>query len=119
MYPNFELINKLYNEYSAKSKDGINYTSRHIEKNSSHNLYSGKYDRIYFSINYRPPINEEIYCKIEMLYMIDGNPTTVDFYYSEDNIMMCKFKGREEKMCKKNLYNILDSIIMEYIDYWF
>ena len=54
-YPDFELIQKLYDEYRKNSKDGIDYTSVNVENNASHYLYSGTYDRIYFSINYEPP----------------------------------------------------------------
>ncbi len=50
-YPDFELIQKLYDEYRKNSKDGIDYTSVNVENNASHYLYSGTYDRIYFSIN--------------------------------------------------------------------
>lgn len=49
-YPDFELIQKLYDEYRKNSKDGIDYTSVNVENNASHYLYSGTYDRIYFSI---------------------------------------------------------------------
>ena len=54
IYPDFELIQKLYDEYRKNSKDGIDYTSVNVENNASHYLYSGTYDRIYFSINYEP-----------------------------------------------------------------
>ena len=39
-YPDFELIQKLYDEYRKNSKDGIDYTSVNVENNASHYLYS-------------------------------------------------------------------------------
>ena len=40
-YPDFKLIQKLYDEYRKNSKDGIDYTSVNVENNASHYLYSG------------------------------------------------------------------------------
>lgn len=70
LYPDFELIQVLYNEYRKKSKNGFDYTSTNVDKNTAHYLYSGTYDRIYFSINYNPASGEDRYCKITIRYTI-------------------------------------------------
>lgn len=86
-YPDFELIQKLYDEYRKNSKDGIDYTSVNVENNASHYLYSGTYDRIYFSINYEPARGTDRYCSITIKYTIDSWKT-IRFYYSEDGTML-------------------------------
>lgn len=114
IYPDFELIQKLHKEYRKKSKDGIDYTSVNVENNSSHYLYSGTYDRIYFSINYVPARGSDRYCSITIQYTIDSWKT-IRFYYSEDGTILSDYNGGVELLCAKTLYNILNSIIMEYI----
>ena len=113
-YPDFELIQKLYDEYRKNSKDGIDYTSVNVENNASHYLYSGTYDRIYFSINYEPARGTDRYCSITIKYTIDSWKT-IRFYYSEDGTMLSDHNGVVKLMCVETLYNILNSIIMEYI----
>lgn len=88
IYPDFELIQKLYTEYSKKSKDGINFTSVNVENNSSHYLYSGTYDRIYLSINYEPAHNKERYCSITIKYRIEAWKT-IRFFYSDGGAIVC------------------------------
>lgn len=113
-YPDFELIQKLYDEYRKNSKDGIDYTSVNVENNASHYLYSGTYDRIYFSINYEPARGTDRYCSITIKYTIDSWKT-IRFYYSEDGTILSDHNGVVKLMCVESLYNILNSIIMEYI----
>ncbi len=113
-YPNFELTQKLYDEYCKNSKDGIDYTSANVENNTSHYLYSGTYDRINFSINYEPARGTDKYCSITIEYRID-NWKTIRFYYSENGIILSDYNDTREPLYVETLYKILDSIIMEYI----
>ena len=112
-YPDFELIQNLYDEYRKKTKDGIDYTTVNIENNTSHYLYSGTYDRIYFSINYIPASGTDRYCSIEISYQIDSWKT-IRFYYSKDGLILCEHNGIKNQMCVKTLYDVLNSIVMEY-----
>lgn len=114
VYPDFKLIQKLYDEYRQKSKDGINYTSVNVENNADHYLYSSTYDRIYFSINYKSAHGTDRYCAITIEYRIN-NWTTIRFYYSENGAIVCDHNGITELLSVKKLTNILNSIIMEYI----
>lgn len=113
-YPDFELIQKLYNEYHKTSKDGIDYTSVNVENNACHYLYSGTYDRIYFSINYEPARGTDRYCSITIRYTIDSSKT-IRFYYSEDGTILSDHNGVVKLLCVETMYNILNSMIMEYI----
>lgn len=113
-YPDFELIQKLYDEYRIKSKNGIDYTSKNVENNTAHYLYSGTYDRIYFSINYEPAHGTDRYCSITIKYIIDSWKA-IRFFYSQDGVLLCDHNGAIELLCVETLYNVLNSIIMEYI----
>ncbi len=113
-YPNFELLQKLHDEYCKKSKDGLDYTSVNVENNSAHYLYSGTYDRIYFSINYEPARAAERYCSITIKYTIT-KWTTIRFYYSGSGAIVCDFNGSTKLVCVKTLTDILNAIVMEYI----
>jgi len=115
MYSGFELIQKLYDEYSKKSKDGIYYTSINVENNSSHYLYSGTYDRIYFSINYDPANSHRKYCSIRISYKIDGMKN-ICFYYSENGAIVYKNKEHEFLLTEDAMVDIMNSIVMEYVE---
>lgn len=113
-YPDFELIQKLYDEYRRKSKDGIDYTSVNVENNADHYLYSGTYDRIYFSVNYEAGRGKNRYCAITIKYTINSWKT-IRFYYSESGAIVCDCNGVTELLSVKTLINIMNSIIMEYV----
>lgn len=113
-YPDFELIQMLYNEYHKKSKDGIDFTTVSVENNTAHYLYSGTYDRIYFSINYEPARGTDRYCSITIKYIIDSWKI-IRFFYSEAGTILCDHNGTVKLMSVETLYDILNSIIMEYI----
>lgn len=118
-YPDFELIEMLYSEYKKKSKDGIDYTSINVEKNVAHYLYSGTYDRIYFSINYNPAQGMEKYCNITIGYIISSEREhkVIKFKYSDNGSMVCDFNGATVLLSSNSLTMIMDSILMEYVTY--
>ena len=87
-YPDFELIQKLYDEYRKNSKDGIDYTSVNVENNASHYLYSGTYDRIYFSINYEPARGTDRYCSITIKYTIDSWKTMDNSFLHSKRLLL-------------------------------
>ena len=77
-------------------------------------FYVNQNCRIYFSINYEPARGTDRYCSITIKYTIDSWKT-IRFYYSEDGTMLSDHNGVVKLMCVETLYNILNSIIMEYI----
>ena len=115
LYPGFELIQKLYDEYRQNSNDGKDYTSINVENNSNHYLYSGTYDRIYFSINYLPAQNSQKYCSIKISYQID-DWKSICFYYSENGAIVYKNKENEHLLTKDAMIDIMKSIVMEYVE---
>ena len=117
LYPSFELIQILYTGYQKKSKDGVDYTSTNVDKNTAHYLYSETYDRIYFSINYNPASGEERYCNITISYHISTIKVSnsIKFQYSDNGAIICEFNGSTELLSTKIMTEILNSIVMEYI----
>lgn len=116
-YPEFELIQMLYGEYRKKSKDGIDYTSVNVERNTAHYLYSGTYDRIYFSINYNPASGRERYCSITISYHISTaeQSKSIKVRYSDNGSIICECNGSTVALSENSMTEILNSIIMEYI----
>lgn len=115
IYPDFELIQYLYNGYLKKSKDGIDFTSKNVEDNRAHSLYSDSYDRIYFSINYDPAKAPEKYCSISIIYRI-SNYKKICFYYSEQGMILCKTENQEKLLTEDVMFDIMNYIVMEYIE---
>lgn len=114
-YPDFELIQKLHEEYCKITRDGIDYTSDNVDNNAKHYLYSRTYDRIYFSVNYEPASGTDRYCSITIKYRID-DWNTIRFYYSENGTIACDYKGSQELLNTEMMSRILNSIIMEYVE---
>lgn len=116
-YPEFELIQILYEEYRKKSKDGVDYTSVNVERNTAHYLYSRTYDRIYFSINYNPASGGERYCNITVSYRIftTKESKSIRVRYSDKGSIICECYGGNIALSVNSLIEILNSIIMEYI----
>lgn len=61
------------------------------------------------------PLTELIGTIILIIEYIIDRLETIRFYYSEDGIILSDYNGAVELLCVKTLYNILNSIIMEYI----
>lgn len=117
LYPKFELTQILYNEYRKQSKDGIDYTSVNVERNTAHYLYSGTYDRIYFYINYNPASGGEQYCNITISYHISTTKESksIRVRYSDNGAIVCEYNGFTVALSVNSMTEILNSIIMEYI----
>ncbi|MBV4207907.1 protein kinase [Phocaeicola vulgatus] len=119
-YEKFEVIQRIYEEYSKKSKDGISYTTKNVDDNSSHYLYSLSYDNIYCSINYNPAKGSEKYANITFNYIIlsSGDSNEIKVFYSDKEELECIYKNKTELFDKTAIYNfikeMIDSIIESY-----
>lgn len=69
-YPTLTFLETLRKEYRAKSKNGVDYTSRSVDDDASHYLYSKSFDDIYIPINYHPATKGETYASITFEYYI-------------------------------------------------
>lgn len=117
LYPDLELIKKLYIDYSKKATDGINYASKSVEENINHYLYSGKFDKIYVAINYMSAGLNEKYCKIIIHYWISQlglNKKYTIFYDSENNVTI-RSDYLNANFNENTLLKILQDMIIDYI----
>lgn len=115
-YPNVELLIKLHNEYSDKSKDGIDYTTRNIEDDSSHYLYSANFDNIYLSINYHPASGNDKYASISSQYRIRSNDkrNEIKVKYNEKDISVIEYNGKIQELNENEIFNYLNNLIIDY-----
>ena len=118
IYSDFELLQKLYEDYRKKSKDGIDYTTVNVENNSAHYLYSTTYDRVYISINYKPARRNERYCHITFEYNIATrtSPKGITICFGPQGEMLCKYDNFVEQLSEEILMRCLDRFIMDYIE---
>ncbi|VYT61606.1 Serine/threonine-protein kinase PknK [Clostridium paraputrificum] len=118
IYPNFEFLEKLYKDYCAKSKDGTDYTTRNVDDNSAHYLYSTSFDNIYLSINYNPASGDEKYASISVYYIINssGKNEQIKIKYNENGILISEYNGITQIFNEKEILNYFDNLIMNYIE---
>lgn len=118
IYPDFELLQKLYEDYRRKSNDGIDYTTINVENNSAHYLYSTTYDRVYISINYKPARGNERYCHITFEYNIATKSTfkVMTICFGEQGEILCKYDNSIDQLSEETLMKYLDKFIMDYIE---
>lgn len=116
-YPDFELLQVLYNEYKQKYKDGIKFTTTNVDNNSAHYLYRRAYDRIYISINYNSRNKNNRYSNLSIMYKI-SNPSstgTIYFRYLENGTIVCENNRDLKLLSVETMINILNIIICKYI----
>ena len=116
IYQNFPLTTKIQQEYQRNSKDGINYSTPNVERNSDHYLYSMSFDDIYFHIDYIPARNGETFGHIEVGYTIRHSNKSISIKIQYENMMIKIIKGSERlDFSELHLYEFLDDMISEYI----
>ena len=69
-YPTVSFLQTLKEEYSRKSKDGVNFTSKNVDDDAAHYLYSKNFDDIYIPIHYVPASKGEIYANVVVEYNV-------------------------------------------------
>ncbi|MBS3987300.1 MAG: protein kinase family protein [Erysipelothrix sp.] len=116
-YKDFPLLKKIKEEYTQKIKKTYIQNSL-IGQNAAYFIFSTTYDNIYISILYNPASNKEKFANIEFTYKINSNSNTGKFlvkYDTHDNIVI-DYLDRREIMNEKTLFEIIDQIIMNYVD---
>lgn len=116
VYPDFGIIQKLYKEYSIKSHDGHDYTTRNVVDNSAHYIYSTNYDCVYFSINYNPASGNERYAKITLGCIIKSiSYEGMKIKYNEHGSLISEYKGNIQSFSKEVMEEYLEGLINNYI----
>lgn len=111
-YPIFELIRRIYEDYTSKSKDGVSYTSSNVDNNSCHYLYSLSYDNIYCSINYNPARGNEKYANITFNYRLaSGIYNEIKVFYSDKEELKYTYNDKCELFNKMTLFGFVEEMI--------
>ena len=113
-----ELISKILYEYKEKSKNGVDYTSINVEKNTEHSLYRNKFDRIYFSINYHSANDYEKYCNVDIEYYIYSKEKITKLFrifYKENGVLYSEFNGKIELFSEDVVLGWGVDLISEYV----
>lgn len=117
IYPKFDIISKLYKEYSSKPHNGMDYTTRNVTDNSYHYLYRGNYDCVYLSINYRPESGNERYANITLNYIIKGKSyKEIIIKYDEKGNLISEYKGNMNQFNSEVMKEYIDDLIKDYIE---
>ena len=117
-YSGVELLEKLYADYSDKSKDGSDYTTINVDNNSAHYLYSTSFDNIYLSINYNPASGDDKYANISLYYTIhsSGKNNQMKIKYDEKGILISENNKTTQIFNEKEILDYLENLITDYIE---
>lgn len=117
IYPEFLLFTKIYYEYIRKSKNGVDFTTRNIDNNSAHYLYSTSFDNIYLSINYNPAANKEMYANITFEYIILSNQKNGNILikYEDAKEIVCIYEGYKFILSEEKIMKFLEDLVLNYI----
>ncbi len=118
VYPDFDLLQNMHDEYSKKSKDGVDYTSTVYNYSAESSMYHIAYDGLSLSIRFAPAERTERYGKITISYKVfaNGQWKYIFFHYNEHGIIVCNHHELSEQLCDDSVYRCINMIIMEYIE---
>ena len=118
-YPDFALLKELYSKYRSKSKDGVDYTSKNIEDDSSHNLSYTSFDNVYLHIEYNPASGGQKYASIKIWYVIHSNQkrNNMIIKYNEHEVIVSEYNGTTQMFDEKVMFDFLDNFITDYTSY--
>ena len=115
---NFDLISTILTEYRRRSSNGVDYTSKNVENNEEHYLYSKRIDRIYITINYHTATDNEKYCNVDIEYRINSkNKISKLFriFYKENGVLYSEFNGKIELFSEEVVLAWGEDLISEYV----
>lgn len=116
-YPTLDFLKTLRKEYRAKSKDGVDYTTRNIDHDASHYLYSKSFDDIYIPINYHPASNGTTYASITFEYRIRSKNIheKLAISYNEQGAIVICHRLSTAVMSIDGILIFLERMISDYI----
>ena len=104
-------------EYAQKSTDGVNYTSRNVDDDAAHYLYSKTFDDIYISINFHPASKGEKYAHITFDYSIRSSEKSESLLIKYDNhgLVTTKYQTVTTILDVECIVQFLEDLITNYI----
>ena len=110
-------LQTLRTEYAQKSTDGVNYTSRNVDDDAAHYLYSKNFDDIYISINFCPASKGEKYAHITFDYNIrsSGRSESLVIKYDDHGIVTTSYQSFTSIFGIECIVQFLEDLISNYI----
>lgn len=116
-YPATIFLKKLKDEYVAKSKDVVDFTSINVDNDALHYLYSRNFEDNYIPINYHPAIKGEEYAHISFEYDIrsSGKKGQLIVKYDEQGIIVSDYQSKISQFNTEIVIMYLEDMILDYI----
>jgi len=116
-YPSIAFLKTLKDQYVKKSKDGINYASVHVDKDSSHHLYTESFDNIYTHIDFNPARKGKKYANITFDYSIRSTNSREHMMieYNEQGVIVSNYKSSIKELGVEVIILFLEEMISNYI----
>lgn len=118
IYPEFYIFERIYANYSQRSKDGVDFTTTNVDNNSAHYLYSSSFDNGYISINYHPASKGKKYANITFDYTIHSNQKRGEFLieYNEKEVIVCSYNQEKNILSEEEIMKFLEELVLNYIE---
>ena len=115
-YPTVSFLHTLKEEYSRKSKDGVSFTSKNVDDDAAHYLYSKNIDDIYIPIHYVPASKGEVYANIVIEYDIrsSGKSGRMKIEYDPQGIIIASYKNSQVTFTTSILEDFFEDLISNY-----
>ena len=116
-YPAVVFLQTLRTEYARKSTDGVNYTTRNVDDDAAHYLYSKNFDDIYISINFNPASKGEKYAHITFDYRIRSSEKreSVVIKYNDEGMVTTTYQSFSSLISIESIVQFLEDLISNYI----
>ena len=117
-YPTVSFLQTLKEEYSRKSKDGVNFTSKNVDDDAAHYLYSKNFDDIYIPIYYVPASKGEIYANVVVEYNVrsSGKRERIKIEYDPHGMIVANYKNSQVAFTTSILEDFFEDLISNYFD---
>ena len=115
-YPTVTFLHTLKEEYSKKSKDGVNFTSKNVDDDAAHYLYSKNFDDIYIPIHYVPASKGEVYANVVIEYNIrsSGKSGSMKIEYDPHGVIVANYKNSQVTFTTSILEDFFEDLISNY-----
>ena len=117
-YPTVSFLQTLKEEYSRKSKDGVNFTSKNVDDDAAHYLYSKNFDDVYIPIHYVPASKGEIYANVVVEYNVrsSGKRERMKIEYDPHGMIVANYKNSQVAFTTSVLEDFFEDLISNYFD---
>jgi len=116
-YPTITFLQTLEKAYRDKSKDGTSYTTRNVDDDAAHYLYSKNFDNIYIAMHYIPASKGKKYASINFEYSIrsNGKHEAISIEYTKECMISASYHSYNGTLCIEILSQFFEDMISNYL----